>query len=81
MNIDPKSAPGVSKFVGIWIRVSTDEQVQKDSPKHHEIRARAYAEAKGWIVRELYDLAGFSGKSVIDYPETKRMMADIKRGH
>ena len=69
------------KFVGIWIRVSTDEQAKGDSPKHHEIRARAYAQAKGWTVREVYDLAGFSGKSVIDYPETKRMMADVKRGH
>ena len=69
------------KLVGIWIRVSTDEQAQGDSPKHHELRARAYAEAKGWIVQEVYDLAGMTGKSVMEYPETKRMMADVKRGH
>lgn len=75
-----KMAPGDSKFVGIWIRVSTDEQAQGDSPKHHELRARAYAEAKGWIVQEVYDLAGMTGKSVMEYPETKRMMADVKRG-
>lgn len=70
-----------TKAVGIWIRVSTDEQAQGDSPKHHEIRARAYAESKGWAVREVYDLAGQTGKSVIDAPETKRMMRDVERGH
>jgi site-specific DNA recombinase len=69
------------KRVGVWIRVSTDEQAQGDSPKHHELRARAYAESKDWIVCEVYDLAGFSGKSVMEYPETKRMMEDIRRGH
>ncbi len=69
------------KSVGIWIRVSTDEQAQGDSPKHHEMRARAYAEAKGWTVREVYDLAGLTGKSVMEYPETKRMMEDVRRGH
>lgn len=70
-----------TKRVGVWIRVSTDEQAQGDSPKHHEVRGRSYAQAKGWEVREVYNLSGFSGKSVIDYPETKRMMEDIRRGH
>lgn len=72
---------GDKKFVGIWIRVSTDEQAQGDSPKHHELRARAYAESKGWIVQTVYDLAGVTGKSVIDHPEAKRMMADVECGH
>src|SRR5882672_5872029 len=70
-----------AKPIGIWIRVSTEDQAQGDSPKHHEARARAYAEAKGWVVKEVYDLAGVSGKSVITHAEAKRMMADIKRGH
>src|SRR2546427_9769479 len=72
----PKKLP-----VGIWIRVSTDDQAQGDSPQHHEIRARSYAETKNWEVRELYDLAGVSGKSVKDHPEAKRMLQDVKRGH
>jgi site-specific DNA recombinase len=67
--------------VGIWIRVSTDDQAQGDSPEHHEIRAREYAKLKGWTVREIYDLAGVSGKAVMEHPECKRMLADIKRGH
>ena len=38
------------KKVGIWIRVSTEEQAKGDSPEHHEYRARMYAEVKKWNV-------------------------------
>jgi len=69
-----------SKAVGIWIRVSTDDQAQGDSPQHHELRCRSYADAKGWMVREVYDLAGVSGKTVMEHPECKRMMADVRHG-
>lgn len=69
------------KVVGIWIRVSTEDQAKGESPEHHEARARVYAEWKGWNVKEVYNLAGWSGKSVIDHPEAKRMMADVKRQH
>jgi site-specific DNA recombinase len=68
------------KNVGIWIRVSTEMQVQDDSPEHHEMRARNYAQAKGWNVVTVYRLDALSGKSIMDYPETKRMLADIKNG-
>ena len=47
-----------SKNVGIWLRVSTDMQADTDALKHHEIRARGYAEAKGWHVAEVYNLSG-----------------------
>ena len=36
--------------IGIWIRVSTEDQARGESPEHHEKRALAYAEAKGWRV-------------------------------
>ncbi len=68
------------KNIGIWIRVSTDMQVQDESPEHHERRARLYAEAKGWNVITVYRLDAMSGKSVLEYPETKRMLKDIKDG-
>lgn len=68
------------KNIGIWIRVSTDMQVQGDSPEHHEKRASLYAEAKGWNVVTVYRLDAMSGKSVMEYPETKRMLKDIKAG-
>ncbi len=67
-----------TKSVGIWIRVSTDFQVKDDSPEHHERRARMYAESKGWHVAEVYRLEAISGKAVIDLPEAKRMLRDIR---
>jgi site-specific DNA recombinase len=71
----------LSKPVGIWIRVSTEDQARGESPEHHETRARLYAEAKGWTVKEVYDLSGVSGKSVMTHPEAERMLADIRSGH
>jgi site-specific DNA recombinase len=75
------ASPAITKHVGIWIRVSTEDQAEGDSPKHHEARARAYAVARGWEVKEVYDLAGVSGKDVMAHSEAKRMMDDVKRGH
>src|SRR6185436_8002040 len=70
-----------NKSVGIWIRVSTEDQAKGESPEHHEERARSYAKSRGWTVKEVYDLAGQSGKAVNDHPEAKRMLEDIKRSH
>lgn len=68
------------KKIGIWIRVSTEMQVKGESPEHHEKRAKLYAEAKGWEVIEIYRLEAVSGKSVMEQPETKRMLKDIRSG-
>lgn len=44
----PEPAP--TKAVGIWIRVSTEDQAKGESPEHHEQRARFYAEElKKWV--------------------------------
>ena len=69
------------KDIGIWIRVSSEDQAKGESPAHHLERAKAYAAPRGWTVKEVYDLAGISGKSVKEHPEARRMMDDIKRGH
>ena len=69
------------KRVGIWIRVSTEDQARGESPEHHERRARFYAESKGWVVREVYHLEAVSGKSVMEHPEAKRMLKEIRSGH
>ena len=74
------SAHHEKKAVGIWIRVSTEDQAQGDSPANHEARARHYAAAKEWKVAEVYDLAGVSGKSVMEHSEAKRMLTDIRSG-
>lgn len=77
-SIVPASA---TKNVGIWIRVSTEDQAQGESPQHHEQRAREYAKFNRWTVKEVYDLAGVSGKTVMDHPEARRMLSDIRKGH
>lgn len=71
----------IKKVVGIWIRVSTEDQAKGESPEHHEKRARFYAESKGWQVKEVYHLEAVSGKSVMSHDETQRMLQDIKSGH
>ena len=76
-----KDKSALPKNVGIWIRVSSEDQAKGESPAHHLERAKAYATARGWTVKEVYDLAGISGKSVKEHPECKRMQADVKRGH
>lgn len=75
------NAAHIAKRVGIWIRVSTEDQVKGESPEHHERRARLYAEAKSWNVIEVYRLDAVSGKTVKDTPEAKRMLDDIRSGH
>ena len=72
---------GSGKSVGIWIRVSTEDQVRGESPETHEKRARLVAEAKGWSGVEVYRLDAVSGKTVKEHPETKRMLLDVKKGH
>ncbi len=66
--------------VGIWIRVSTEDQAKGDSPEHHEHRARLHAETRGWKVVEVYHLEATSGKSVMEHSETKRMLKDVRIG-
>ena len=69
------------KRVGIWLRVSTEDQVRGESPETHERRARLYAEAKGWNVIEIYRLDAVSGKTVKEHAETKRMLQDVRDCH
>jgi site-specific DNA recombinase len=78
VSVSLKTDTPESKPVGIWIRVSTEDQAKGESPEHHEKRARHYAESKGWEVREVYHLEAVSGKSVMEHPEAKRMLADIR---
>jgi site-specific DNA recombinase len=69
-----------TKNVGIWIRVSTEDQAQGESPENHRKRAEMYIESKGWTVVRVYDLSGVSGKTVIEHPEARAMLADVASG-
>ena len=77
---DESAIGHAGKRVGIWIRVSTEDQAKGESPEHHEARARMYADMKGWKVTRVYDLSAVSGKTVRDHAETKAMLADIADG-
>jgi len=68
------------KSVGVWIRVSTEDQAQGESPEHHRKRAEMYAESKGWQIVRVYDLSGVSGKTVMKHPEAQAMLADVSSG-
>lgn len=72
---------GERKRVGIWIRVSTEDQVRGESPETHERRARLYAESKDWEVVSVYRLDAVSGKTVKETPEAKQMLRDIREGN
>lgn len=65
------------KKVAIWILVSPAGENDRESPEHHEARARKYCEFQGWEVITLYDLSWVSGKTVVNHPECKRMLQDI----
>ena len=69
-----------ARRVGIWIRVSTEDQARGESPEHHEKRARYYAESRGWEIAEVYHLEAVSGKTVMGHPEALRMLKDIRGG-
>lgn len=70
----------LKKRVGLWIRVSTEMQVEGESSEHHERRGQYYAEVKDWQIVETYRLEAQSGKSVMNHPETQRMLQDLRTG-
>ncbi|RQV96851.1 recombinase family protein, partial [bacterium] len=71
---------GEQKQVGIWIRVSTEDQVLGESPEHHEKHGRFYAESRNWNIVKVYRLNAISGKSVMGIAETKEMLQDVASG-
>lgn len=66
-------------IAGLYIRVSTLNQVDRDSLTTQESRLRAYCEANGHTVRDVYRDAGFSAKDT-NRPDFKRLKNDIRAG-
>jgi len=63
--------------VAIYARVSTDEQAL--SAEAQERDARRFAEARGWVVAEVYADVGVSGAEWTSRPELLRMLSDASR--
>ena len=66
--------------IGVWIRVSTDDQAKSDSPEIHELRAKEFCKQNKYKITRTYDLSGVSGKSVLKHPKCEQMFADVEAG-
>jgi len=69
-----------AKQVGLWIRVSSDMQVEADSPEVHLKRAQDYCADRGFEVAEVYRLDAVSGKAIWDLPIAQKMRHDVEKG-
>ncbi|MRB58069.1 recombinase family protein [Bacillus thuringiensis] len=62
----------------IYIRVSTQDQVENYSIEVQKERIRAYCKAKDWDVYDEYIDGGYSGSN-LDRPDIKRLLNDLKK--
>lgn len=60
----------------LYIRVSTQEQVENYSIESQRERLEAYCKSKGWTVYETYIDGGYSGSN-IDRPALKQLLDDL----
>jgi len=65
--------------VAIYVRVSTEEQKRDGFSIRAQIeKLTQYAGIKDWVIVDIYDDKGISGKNVDERPDLKRMIEDIK---
>ena len=66
-------------MVGIYVRVSTDEQALKGFSVRAQIdKLLSFCELKEWNVYDKYVDDGISGKNIKDRKELLRLISDIK---
>lgn len=68
------------KSCAIYLRVSTEMQVDGFSLDGQRNCLTRYAEREGMIVKEIYEDAGKSGKSIEGRPAFQRLLNDIQKG-
>lgn len=67
--------------IGVYVRVSTDEQVEKGHSLDDQIyKIEKYADSKEYDIIDYYKEEGKSGKNTKDRPEYLRMTNDILKG-
>lgn len=62
----------------LYIRVSTQEQVENYSIESQRERLEAYCKAKGWSIADVYIDPGYSGSNT-DRPALQRLLTDLKQ--
>ena len=73
---------GIALETGIYIRVSTEEQVLEGfSIRGQEEKLRDYVRIKDWSLFNLYVDEGISGKNIKERPAVGRLIEDVKSGH
>ena len=66
---------------GIYVRVSTDEQVQEGFSIRAQVeKLKSYALLKDWDIFDIYADEGISGKNIVDRPAINRLIDDIESG-
>ena len=70
---------GGKKKAAIYVRVSTTNQIDRDSLKTQEERLRAYCIANNYNVHKLYRDAGLSAKDT-NRPALEELMRNVKSG-
>lgn len=66
--------------VDVWIRVSSDMQVESDSPAVHLRRSLDYCQERGHEINEIHQLDGISGGAIWDLPVAQKMRFNIETG-
>jgi site-specific DNA recombinase len=61
----------------LYIRVSTQEQVENYSIESQKERLEAFCKSKGWMVKDTYIDPGYSGSN-IDRPALQRLLSELK---
>lgn len=67
------------KRVGLYIRVSTEEQIENHSIPEQKERLENFCKAKDWLVVDEYIDGGYSGAK-LDRPAVQKMIADTGNG-
>ena len=65
--------------VALYVRVSSQEQVEGYSIGEQTDRLKKYAEAMGWVIHKIYVDPGYSGGN-IDRPGLNEMIRDVEAG-
>jgi len=60
----------------LYMRVSTQEQVENYSIEAQRERLEAYCKSKGWVIYDTYTDGGYSGANM-DRPALKQMLSDL----